>query len=84
VLEAYPSHYLCDTALFHLEAMLQNFGSDSFVPPLTVSEGYGLESALHNSYQAARPSGVLPVRREHALHLARVILDRLVPADATM
>ena len=29
-------------------------------------------------------SGGLPVRREHGLHLARDLLDRLVPADATM
>ena len=34
--------------------------------------------------QTTGPSGVLPVRREHGLHLASVILDRLVPADATM
>jgi len=26
----------------------------------------------------------MPVRREHGLHLARDLLDRLVPADATM
>src|SRR5215831_1969621 len=26
----------------------------------------------------------MPVRREHGLHLARTILDRLIPTDATM
>src|SRR5262245_9030358 len=30
------------------------------------------------------PSGGMPVRREHGLHLIRNLLDRLVPADATM
>jgi hypothetical protein len=47
-------------------------------------EGTRPRQRVQYSCQDAGPSGGMPVRREHGVHLARKSLGRLVPAHVTM